>query len=476
MKTILVYSDHGLMLANYLNTDLAKKLTENGVSLVFLVQSELVEKLRINYSQFKNISFISSREEQTDHYRITYHSALQEIIEYIRGASMSYTVPLTYVDMHRQRKEYEAKGRWKILLISMRPIIWLLRGSKLARKLFDKFQTRLFTTNIFGDVLDKYKPDLVISGTAGWRLDRYFLREVIKRNIPTLMTVIGWDNPCSHGLPGARVDYASVWSQIQVHELSAGLDWPEENLHVGGMPLYDGYLHNSWLLPRELYFKEHNLDPHKKLIAYVATALSISPNLNNIKILIGIIKEKLLSQPAQLLIRLHPNHFKSQKHYQEEREQILKIVQECPDVHVIAPKATGGGVPRYSGEDFPEKASMMAYCDVLVTIYSTMVLEAAIKDRPIVSCCIDSEGGWPNNFWIPLHEVPLLPTAARVVKADAAVNAFTTEELIHELDRYLEHPELHRENRAKFVKEELTYLNGESTGKTAEYILSLLQE
>jgi CDP-glycerol glycerophosphotransferase (TagB/SpsB family) len=289
------------------------------------------------------------------------------------------------------------------------------------------------------------------------------------------MTVIGWDNPVSHGIPGARVDYVNVWSKIHVHELSAGLDWPEDRLHIGGMPLYDGYIKDSWLMPRDEYFKEHGLDPDKKLIAYVATALSISPNFHNVEVLINIIKEKRLSEPAQLLIRLHPNHFKPQKHYQEEREKILYAVKDCPDVHVVAPKAVGGGVPRYSGEDFPEKASMLAYCDALVTIYSTMVLEAAIKDRPLISCCIDAETGWPDNFWIPLHEIPTLPTATRVENVKAAVNVFTQEELIKALDAYLKHPELDRENRSNFVKQELTYINGEATRKTADYLLSLLK-
>jgi len=476
LKTVMIYSDHGLMLAYYLNTGLAEMLTAQGIHLVFLVQAELVDRLRHDYGHLENIEFISSREEAADHYRKTYHGGLQEIIEYIRGASMSHKIPLSYVEIHRKRKEYEARGRWKLFLISFRPLIWLLRYSIIARKVFESLQNRLFTTNLFADLFDIYHPDLIISTTSGWRLDRYFLREAKRRHLPTAMTVIGWDNPVSHGIPGARVDYVNVWSQIHVHELSAGLDWPVERLHIGGMPLYDGYLKNTWLMPRDEYFKEHELDPNKKLIAYVATALSISPNFHNIVVLIDIIKEKKLSQPAQLLIRLHPNHFKSQKHYQEEREKIMAAVKDCPDVPVVAPKAVGGGVPRYSGEDFPEKASMLTHCDALVTIYSTMVLEAAIKDRPLISCCIDSEGGWLNNYWIPLHEIPTLPTATRVENAKAAVTVFTTEGLVKALNAYLEHPELDRENRANFVRQELTYLNGEATSKTAEYILSLLNK
>lgn len=474
MKTFLIYVDHGLMLGYYLYTGLAEKLTAKGVRLVFLVQDELIERLREENAANNLLRFESSREARTLEYQQNHRPAAQQMFEYVRGASMSPRIPLTYVDTHRQRKEYGATGRWKTALISMRPLIFLLRSSKIARTAFRKLQNKLFTPSIFSDLFDRYKPDVVISSTAGWRLDRYLLREAKKQGIPTAMTVIGWDNPSCFGLPGADVDYANVWSKVHVWELNEGLDWPKDKIHVGGMPLYDGYLKDIWLLPRDEYFKMHELDPDKKLIAFAATALSISPNLHIIEELIAIVRENKLSQPSQLLIRLHPNHFKSQKNYQEEREKIYAAARGCPDVHVVAPKALAGGLPRYSGEDFPEKASMLAYCDVLVTIYSTMVLEAAIKDKPLIACCIDSPTGWKDNFWIPLHDVPGWPTAARVNKIGAGTNVFTSEELVAALDAYLSHPELHRENRRQFVEQELTYLDCESTDETAAYLLKLI--
>ncbi len=473
MKTVLIYVDHGLTIGYYLYTGLAERLTSNGLRLVFLVQDELLERLRDEFKANERIVFESSREDQTLRYQNTHLPGLQEIIEYVRGASMSPRILLTYVDTHRQRKEYEAKGRWKTALIAMRPLIYLLRYSRLARKAFEFFQSAMFSPSLFADLFDKYRPSLVISSTAGWRLDRYFLREARKRGYPTAMTVIGWDNPSAHGLPGAKVDYANVWSQIHVRELHEGLDWPKENIHIGGMPLYDGYIHKTWLIPREEYFAMHGLDPAKKLIAYAATALSISPNLHIIEELTRIVAGRKLSVPSQLLIRLHPNHFKSQKHYQEEREKIYEITRDCPDVQVVAPKALAGGLPRYSGEDFPEKASMLAHCDVLVSIYSTMVLEAALHDKPTISVCIDSPTGWEENYWIPLRDVPSWPTAARVNELGAGLNAFTPQELVETLDSYLTNPGLHRENRRRFVEQELTYVNGESTQVTADYLLKL---
>jgi hypothetical protein len=177
-----------------------------------------------------------------------------------------------------------------------------------------------------------------------------------------------------------------------------------------------------------------------------------------------------------LLIRLHPNHFKPFPHYQQECEAINRLARDNPDVHIVAPKALAGGLPRYSGEDFPEKTSMLAHSDVLASIYSTMVLEAALHDRPVVSVCIDAPEGWPGHYWIPLHEVPNWPTAARVNKLGASRNAFTTEELVKVLNDYLVDPGLDAEGRQRFAKQELTYLNGESTGKTAQFLLSLVNQ
>jgi len=474
MKTILLAIDHGLTLSYFLYTDLANQWLEKDIRLVFLVQEDLVPWFRKEFAGKDNLIFDTVREAQAEQYRRLYLPGLQGLMEYMRKSSASRRIPLTYVDTHRQRTEFAAQGRWKYYLRVSRPAIGLLRSSSLARKVFRWMQSALFTPAIYEDLLDQYQPDLLISGTAGWKIDRYLLREAKRRGIKTAMVIIGWDNPSAHGLQGANVDYANVWSDVHRWELSAGLDWPIKNIHVGGMPLYDNYINKKWLMPRQTYFAMHNLDPQMKLIVYVATALSISPNLHIVELLVDIVRQQKLAMPVQLLIRLHPNHFKSTPHYEQEREAIYLVAGQCPDVCVAAPTALAGGAPKYSGTDFQEKASMLAYCDILVSIYSTMVLEAALHDKPIVSACIDTPEGWPGHFWIPLSQVPAWPTASRVNRAGASTTVFTPAQLIDALNAYLIQPSLHAEGRAQFAKQELTFLNGESTRETGDYILSLL--
>ena len=476
MRTILLIIDHGLSLAYFLYTDLAKKMLEQGVRLVFLVQDEVLPKLCQDFKDVPNLVFESVREQELVKYQWGYHGRIQNLLEFVRGSVASPRIPLTYVDTHRQRKLRDTHSRIRAVMLLLQPVIYLLRVSALGRRLFMWLQNKLFTSDIYADIFEKYRPDLVLSGTAGWRNDRYLLREANRRGLKTGMFVIGWDNPSCNGLPGAHVQYANVWSQIHIWELNAGLDWPKKDIHIGGMPLYDNYLSGKWLIPRAEYFKLHGLDPKKKLVVYVATALSITPNLHIVKEMIDLVTGGQLSVPAQLMIRLHPNHFKPVKHYQEEREAIYALAKDHPEVVIVAPRALAGDLPRYSGEDFEEKASMLAHCDVMVSIYSTMVVEASLHDKPVVSACINHPTGWPNTFWVPLDTVPSWPTAKRVMACNASQVAYTPQELRQALDAYLIDPALHAEGRRKFVEQELTFLKaGQATQQTADYLLSLVR-
>jgi CDP-glycerol glycerophosphotransferase (TagB/SpsB family) len=288
-----------------------------------------------------------------------------------------------------------------------------------------------FTPSLYADLFDRYQPKVVVASTPGWRLDRYLLREASARGINTAAVVVGWDNPSSYSIPGARVNWITCWSEIQKHELVAGSDWLEERVNIGGIPSYDGYFRGEWLMPREEYFKMHNLDPGRKLLSYAASFVSFAPNYQNVEALARLVASDSLSQPCQLLVRLHPNHFMNVHLYAEERKKIHQLAQELPNVHVVEPVPLGGSLGYYSGEDMPEKASMMAYSDVFLTVYSTMVVEAAVHERPIISVCLDTPGGWnwPRKFSLPLSKIGDWPTHSRFRQAKAGKVAYNESEL-----------------------------------------------
>jgi CDP-glycerol glycerophosphotransferase (TagB/SpsB family) len=372
-----------------------------------------------------------------------------------------------------------AENGWKFRLGIWTPAALatlILRSSSAARKALVDAQMR-FTPGLYTDLFEKYQPDLVIASTAGWRMDRYFLREAHARGIPTMAAIVGWDNPSSYSLPGAPVDWATCWSALQKAELVDGADWSPERVHIGGIPSYDGYFRKTWQMPHEKYIALHGLDPARKLVSYACSFVHFAPNYPNVEALARLVASDSLAEPSQLLVRLHPSHFQDKPRiFAEEREKIHALEQKYPHVHVVRPVALGGSLGYYSGEDMDEKSSMMAHSDVLVTVYSTMVVETAVHDTPIIGAVIDTPGGWnvPGKFSLSLKEIGDWPTHKRFREAKAGRVAMNESELCAALNAYLKDPSLDAAERRKFIEDEITYTDGSSGRRTAEFILKVL--
>ena len=118
----------------------------------------------------------------------------------------------------------------------------------------------------------------------------------------------------------------------------------------------------------------------------------------------------------------------------------------------------------------------MAHSDVLVTVYSTMVVETAVHDTPIVAAVIDVPGGWnkPKKFSLSLKEIGNWPTHQRFREARAGRVASNEKELCEVINLYLKNPSLDAAERRKFIEDEITFTDGTSGKRTAEFILGVL--
>ena len=477
-KRIFISADHGMAIIYFLQSDVIPTLLNAGIEVILLTDDAIVAQLASRFT-LHGLTFESLRLQQANDYAKKIQPRLQWLLAYLRRVGGSRRINTEAMDSHIW--EVWAENGWKFRLgiwIPSALMILLLRNFSWARKLLVKIQNR-FTTNIYSDLFDKYEPDLVIASTPGWRMDRYLLRESAKRGIPNMTVIVGWDNSSSYNVSGAGVQYATCWSQLQKDELVYGSDWQPENVNIGGIPSYDGYFRKQWLMPRDEYFKLHKLDPNRKLISYASSFVHFAPNYPNIEALAKLVSSDSLAEPSQLLIRLHPSHFQDRpKIFAEERARVFDLEKKYPHVHVVQPVALGGSLGYYGGEDMDEKSSMMAYSDVVVTVYSTMLVETAVHDTPMIAATIDIPGGWnkKNKFSLSLKEIGDWPTHKRFREAKAGRVAENESQLRDALNLYLANPTVDAEERRKFVADEITFTDGMSGKRTAEYILSVLEK
>lgn len=475
-KRIFVCADHGLSIVYFLQSDVLPRLLEAGVEVVLLTDDGLKDQITRRFGQ-PGLTVEGLRLKQARQYFEKNSHSVQHWLHFLRWMGGSHRINTTAMDGHMRQMAVEASRNGKRILPLIRLATAVLRRSRAARRALVNYQGQ-FTSQIYGDLFDKYQPDLVIASTPGWRLDRFLLREAAARGIPTAAAIVGWDNPSSYRLPGAKVDYINCWSEIQKKELILGSDWDPSRVNIGGIPSYDGYFRRTWQMSREEYFAHHHLDPNRKLLSFACSFVTFSPNYQNIAALAKLVNSGQLAEPCQLLIRLHPNHFMPGSLYEKEANHVRELVNTLPHVHLVEPVPLGGELGYYSGEDMPEKSSMMAHSDVFLTVYSTMVVETAIHDRPIVSVCIDAPRGWdtPGKFSLSLSEIGEWPTHQRFRWAEAGKVAFNETQLCEHINRYLQDPTADAEKRRQFILDECTYTDGSAGERTANWLLSLLQK
>jgi CDP-glycerol glycerophosphotransferase (TagB/SpsB family) len=478
MKRIFISADHGMAIIYFLQSDVVSTLLDSGIEVILLTDDETKDHIQKHFAR-PGLTFEGLRLKQANEYAKKVSPRWQWLLGYLRRVGGSRRINTEAMDSHIW--EVWGENGWKFRLGIWLPsalAILVLRNFAFARKLLVQMQNR-FTpeTGLYTDFFDRYQPDLVIASTPGWRMDRYILRESDRRGIPNMTVIVGWDNSSSYNVSGANVQWATCWSELQKEELVLGSDWDPGHVHVGGIPSYDGYFRKSWLMPRDEYFKLHGLDPNRKLISYASSFVHFAPNYPNIEALAKLVSSDALAEPSQLLIRLHPSHFQDKpKIFAEERQRVFDLEKTYPHVHVVQPVALGGSLGYYGGEDMDEKSSMMAYSDVLVTVYSTMLVETAVHDTPMIAAVIDTPGGWnkKGKFSLSLKEIGDWPTHLRFRMTRAGRVAKDEKELQDMLNLYLKNKSTDSEERHKFVRDEITFTDASSGRRTAEFILKIL--
>jgi hypothetical protein len=475
-KNVFIIADHGLSLIYFLQSDVVPHLIRKGMKVILFTDDQLQGKIAEKFKQ-KGLIVEGLRIPQCRAYYDCKSHGVQYWLHFLRWVGGSHKVNTTAIDSHLKQLIYETRGGGKLGMPILKMAVWILRRSAPARKWLLDQESR-FTPQIYSDLFDKYQPGMIVASTPGWRFDRYMLREAHEKGIRTASVIVGWDNPSSYRLSGAKVDFITCWSELQKEELISGADWRSDQIAITGIPSYDGYFQKSWLIPRDEYFSFHHLDPNRKLLSYACSFVTFSPNYPNVEALVRLVESGRLKKPCQLLIRLHPNHFIANSLFETEANQIRSLIKDIPYVHLVEPVPLGGELGYYSGEDMPEKSSMMAYSDVFLTVYSTMVVETAIHQRPIISVCIDSPKGWnvPGKFSLPLTKIGEWPTHLRFRQSGAGKIVNDEISLYNALNAYLLNPNEDDVMRERFVKDEVTFTDGSSGKRTADYLLGVMKD
>ncbi|HXH25931.1 MAG TPA: hypothetical protein VNI78_11815, partial [Vicinamibacterales bacterium] len=344
------------------------------------------------------------------------------------------------------------------LLARHRGVGWLERrlGAAVAR---------LPETAHYRDLFAQVRPDIVVSSNQRPYGILPAVLAAQSLGIPTATCIFSWDNLTCKGRIAAPFDHYFVWSALMARELLQYYPHiPRERVHIVGALQFDPYADRATIVPRERFFAAIGADPDRPLICYSSGEPSIAPeDQGHVALLLTLIRNGRIAGRPQVVLRPTPT---------ADARRFEEVRRRFPELIYAQPEWVSGGAGDWSRKlpcpgDVAFLTNLAHHADLNINVASTMTLDFAIHDRPVVNVAFDLAD--PPPFGLPLWDYYYrFEHYQPVVETGAALFSRSVDEFVEHINRCLAYPQLHEANRRRLVELELGAPVGQAAGRLLE--------
>jgi hypothetical protein len=288
--------------------------------------------------------------------------------------------------------------------------------------------------------------------------------------IPTAIFIFSWDNLTSKGRIAAPFDHYLVWSEHMSGELLRYYpDVAPDRVHIVGTPQFDPYSEESLLWSRQEFFQRVGANPSRPVICYSGGDTGTCPeDQQHVRVLMELIRAGRIEGNPQVVLR--PAPVDEGTRYDSVRHAYPEMIYAPPSWIHTQPGDWSRSLPL--PEDVQFLANLTFHSDLNINMASTMTLDFAIHDKPVVNIAFDVAD--PPPFGVPLWDFYYRYEHYRpVVELGAARFARSSGELAEHVNAYLQDPSLDRDSRSKLVNLEVGHQVGQSSRKILQVLESI---
>lgn len=288
--------------------------------------------------------------------------------------------------------------------------------------------------------------------------------------VPTLALIPSWDNVSTKKRMLFQYDGYLVWSERTRQELHER--YPHTRgcpVYVVGAPQFDVFFQPRFHISREAFCAANGLRADRPFIVYAVG----SPNFlkgepDGAEYLARRVAAGELGD-VQLLVRPHPIH--------DNAEMVSRFAGLGDRVRLQATSRPGTPLTARSQDEraIIDWVNTFRHADVVVNLSSTVTIDAAIFDRPVVNLDYDPAPGGAdtplirdiNHVWT--HFAPVAQSGGVWLVKDG-------EEMVAAVRGYLENPALHRERRRWIAEYVCGHLDGRNGERMARAVAEFAHE
>lgn len=314
-------------------------------------------------------------------------------------------------------------------------------------------------------LIARHRPRVVVTATCGLEpLEAEAIITGRRLGVPTVAVDLNLDYPHFQSKRSRRTDYASVWNPTMQREVGEYMHFRPDQVRVTGCLRFDHYFTDEprgLLRSREAFLESKGLDPAQKTILWAATSSFFKHQRQLLQELLRARTTGELPRGVNLLVRLHPGGF-----WEPYREFAGRpgVAIDFPGREPFYDPERGDYTVEMDGRDYANLTETLRYADVVMGVSTTLMLEAALFDKPSVAV------GFPESMMDAYRSEPTSYFLARGVMRLAR----SPKELVGELRKYLEHPERDGDARRALRQEYVPFTDGGSGARTAQYISELV--
>lgn len=455
-KTVFIFITHGFHVRNILYTNILGRLAEKCNVVIFCPREDLDNFKKEFEGGNVSVEAIFSSSSR-------FEKMMSEVRRYLfTNPARNKTNNIFILNM---RKEKPVKY---YLLITCNNIFGRFR---VLRELWIYIE-RLFVNGAeYERIFNNYKPNVVLTATYGTQPDEIrFLRCAKRMGVKSISIVPSWDNLSSKGIIGERPDKIAVWGDVMKTEAIEIHDYHEDDILIAGAPQFDWCAHKELFKSRDEFCTEMGLDPKKKIICYGTITPKYFPhNTEIIEILADCIRRAVFSYPCQVLVRLHPQVV-DDGIWSDKLSDYLALEKKYPFIRCDIPK-----VKKWNNITPPDRADglhlaeLLYHSDVCLNPGSTLTVDAAIEDTPVIGIGFDGhkEKPYENSIrrWYDFtYYKPVIETGGVRI-------AHSKEDLVSLINAYLGNHSMDREGRKKIIDIECYKIDGKAGERIANYLL-----
>jgi len=369
-----------------------------------------------------------------------------------------------------RRMEAEAKGtiRWigaKRLLARVLTPSMVRPATRYA--LIDRLVSHPWADALF----DRHQPAMLVTSSPGLILSEIpLLRTAVRRRVWSVAVDASWDNFTNKLLPVRRVNRLIVWNELMKRQAIEFHGYEPQDIRTTGTPQWDRYFREGVTISRDAFCATIGADPDRKLITVTTTPRALYANHDRVlQVLVDAIRHRRFPCPAQILVRLHP---RDDLHHYAEFENTPEVILEKPFRPTV--RAADGLTVDVTAENQQHLADTLRHSDVIVNVASTIAVESAIFDTPVVNVAFD--GVAESEFTQSARRYYRFTHYANVTRRGAVQVAATPDELVAAVTRYLIDPSLDAEGRRRVMLEQCQFLDGRAAQRVADVVLDDLAQ